>query len=44
MTVGLDSRLDGVIGGKAAAAVQRAFGIRTVAELLAHYRFSIVTV
>lgn len=37
MTVGLDSRLDGVIGGKAAAAVQRAFGIRTVAELLAHY-------
>jgi ATP-dependent DNA helicase RecG len=37
MTVGLDSRLDGVIGGKAAAAVQRAFGIRSVGELLAHY-------
>ena len=37
MTVGLDTRLDGVIGGKAAAAVQRAFGVRTVAELLAHY-------
>lgn len=37
MTVGLDTRLDGVVGGKAAAAVQRAFGVRTVAELLAHY-------
>lgn len=39
----LDSRLDGVIGGRTAAALQRAFGVRTVGELLAHYPRRYVT-
>ncbi|MBD8477796.1 ATP-dependent DNA helicase RecG [Microbacterium sp. CFBP 8794] len=33
----LASRLDGVIGGKTAAAFDRAFGVKTVGELLEHY-------
>ena len=33
----LATRLDGVIGGKTAAAFERAFGMTTVGELLAHY-------
>ena len=33
----LDSRLDGALGGKTAAALERAFGMRTVGDLLAHY-------
>lgn len=33
----LESRLDGVLGGKTATALDRAFGMRTVADLLAHY-------
>ncbi len=33
----LDSRLDGAVGGKTAAALERAFGMRTVGDLLAHY-------
>ncbi|CAN3702194.1 ATP-dependent DNA helicase RecG [Microbacterium sp. MM2322] len=33
----LASRLDGVIGGKTAAAFDRAFGMKTVGELLEHY-------
>ncbi|GAA1469650.1 ATP-dependent DNA helicase RecG [Microbacterium thalassium] len=33
----LDSRLDGAVGGKTAAALERAFGVRTVGDLLAHY-------
>ncbi|QCQ16203.1 ATP-dependent DNA helicase RecG [Microbacterium sp. RG1] len=37
MSVTLDSRLDGVIGGKAATTLQRAFGMRTVGDLLTHY-------
>jgi len=37
MSVTLDSRLDGVIGGKAATTLQRAFGMRTVSDLLTHY-------
>ncbi|MBO1901093.1 ATP-dependent DNA helicase RecG [Leucobacter weissii] len=32
----LDSRLDGVVGGRTAAALQRAFELRTVRELLWH--------
>ncbi|MCX6502100.1 MAG: ATP-dependent DNA helicase RecG [Microbacterium sp.] len=37
MTVTLDSRLDGVVGGKTAAALKRAFAMRTVGDLLSHY-------
>ncbi|MFT4307054.1 MAG: ATP-dependent DNA helicase RecG [Microbacterium sp.] len=37
MTVTLDSRLDAVVGGKTAAALARAFGMRTVGDALAHY-------
>ncbi len=37
MPVTLDSRLDGVVGGKTASALQRAFGMRTVGDLLSHY-------
>lgn len=37
MPVTLDSRLDAELGGKTAAAMERAFGIRTVGELLSHY-------
>jgi ATP-dependent DNA helicase RecG len=33
----LASRLDGAIGGKTAAAFERAFGMTTVGELLTHY-------
>ncbi|MFT4219494.1 MAG: ATP-dependent DNA helicase RecG [Microbacterium sp.] len=33
----LDSRLDGAVGGKTAAALKRAFDMRTVGDLLAHY-------
>ena len=33
----LDSRLDGAVGGKTAAALARAFDMRTVGELLSHY-------
>jgi ATP-dependent DNA helicase RecG len=33
----LESRLDGVVGGKTASALDRAFGMRTVGDLLAHY-------
>ncbi|MRH29581.1 DEAD/DEAH box helicase [Microbacterium sp. SYP-A9085] len=33
----LETRLDGALGGKTAAALHRAFGMRTVADLLAHY-------
>lgn len=33
----LDSRLDGALGGKTAAALERAFGMKTVGDLLAHY-------
>jgi ATP-dependent DNA helicase RecG len=33
----LDSRLDGAVGGKTAAALERAFGMRGVGDLLAHY-------
>ena len=36
-THALESRLDGVIGGKTATPLARAFGMRTVADLLAHY-------
>jgi len=37
MPVTLDSRLDGVVGGKTASALQRAFAMRTVGDLLSHY-------
>ena len=37
MSFTLDSRLDGAVGGKAAASLQRAFGMHTVGDLLAHY-------
>jgi ATP-dependent DNA helicase RecG len=33
----LETRVDGIVGGKTATALERAFGIRTVGELLAHY-------
>ncbi|GAA2013036.1 ATP-dependent DNA helicase RecG [Microbacterium ulmi] len=33
----LDSRLDGAVGGKTAAALERAFGMRTVGDVLSHY-------
>lgn len=33
----LDSRLDGAVGGKTASALDRAFGMRTVGDLAAHY-------
>ncbi|WP_374010864.1 ATP-dependent DNA helicase RecG [Leifsonia sp. LS-T14] len=36
-TVGLDSRLTGVLGGRTASAFEKAFGMRTVADLLSHY-------
>ncbi len=37
MSFTLDSRLDGAVGGKTATALQRAFGMKTVGDLLAHY-------
>lgn len=33
----LETRLEGVVGGKTSAALGRAFGMRTVGDLLAHY-------
>ncbi|TAJ50012.1 MAG: ATP-dependent DNA helicase RecG [Herbiconiux sp.] len=33
----LDAKLSGVLGGRTATAFEKAFGIRTVAELLSHY-------
>ncbi len=33
----LESRLDGAVGGKTATALAKAFGMRTVGDLLAHY-------
>lgn len=33
----LESRLDGAVGGKTAGALERAFGMRTVGDLLSHY-------
>jgi len=33
----LDGKLSGVLGGRTATAFEKAFGIRTVAELLSHY-------
>ncbi len=33
----IDDRLDGAVGGKTAKALERAFGMRTVSDLLAHY-------
>jgi ATP-dependent DNA helicase RecG len=35
--VSLDSRLTGVLGGRTASAFEKAFGMRTVADLLTHY-------
>lgn len=35
-TATLDSRLDGVVGGRTAAALEKAFGLRTVRDLLWH--------
>jgi ATP-dependent DNA helicase RecG len=37
MTITLASRVEDVVGGRTAKALERAFGIRTVAELLRHY-------
>ena len=36
-SVQLETRLEGVVGGKTSAALERAFGMRTVGDLLAHY-------
>ena len=36
-SVVLETRLEGVVGGKTSAALERAFGMRTVGDLLAHY-------
>lgn len=33
----LESRLDGAVGGKTATALERAFGMRSVGDLLSHY-------
>ncbi|QIG40447.1 ATP-dependent DNA helicase RecG [Microbacterium sp. 4R-513] len=33
----LESRLDGAVGGKTASALDRAFGMKTVGDLVAHY-------
>ncbi|GAA1913921.1 ATP-dependent DNA helicase RecG [Microbacterium aoyamense] len=33
----LESRLDGVVGGKTASALEKAFGMRTVGDLVSHY-------
>lgn len=35
--VGLDTRLSGVLGGRTASAFEKAFGMRTVTDLLSHY-------
>lgn len=36
-TFGLSARLDGILGGKTAGTLDRAFGMRTAGDLLAHY-------
>lgn len=36
-SVHLETRLEGVVGGKTSAALGRAFGMRTIGDLLAHY-------
>ena len=36
----LDTRLSGALGGRTAQALERAFGHRTVGDLLAHYPVS----
>lgn len=36
-TVGLDSKLSGLLGGRSAAALKKAFGMATVGDLLSHY-------
>ncbi len=36
-SLSLESRLDGAVGGKTATALERAFGMRTVGDLLSHY-------
>jgi ATP-dependent DNA helicase RecG len=36
-SVSLESRLDSAVGGKTAKALERAFGMRTVEDLLSHY-------
>jgi ATP-dependent DNA helicase RecG len=36
-SLSLESRLDGAVGGKTAAALGRAFGMKTVGDLLSHY-------
>ncbi|WP_434812090.1 ATP-dependent DNA helicase RecG [Microbacterium sp. bgisy189] len=36
-TVSLESRIDGIVGGKTASALSRAFGMSTVGDVLAHY-------
>ncbi|MET0813482.1 MAG: ATP-dependent DNA helicase RecG [Microbacterium sp.] len=33
----LESRLDGAVGGKTASALEKAFGMRTVGDLVSHY-------
>ena len=33
----LESRLDGAVGGKTASALERAFGMKTVGDLVSHY-------
>ncbi|MGH1548443.1 ATP-dependent DNA helicase RecG [Leifsonia poae] len=35
--LGLDARLTGVLGGRTASAFEKAFGMRTIADLLSHY-------
>lgn len=37
MTGALDARLAGIVGGRTAAAFERAFGIRSVGDVLSHY-------
>src|SRR5690625_1143902 len=36
-TVGLSSKLSAALGGRSASVLERAFGMRTVGDLLAHY-------
>ena len=36
-SLSLETRLDGVVGGKTATALEKAFGMRTVGDLLSHY-------
>ncbi|MCS5736174.1 ATP-dependent DNA helicase RecG [Herbiconiux daphne] len=37
VTAALDAKLPGALGGRTAAAFEKAFGMRTVADLLSHY-------